>query len=85
MQALDERETELRDATKELAMAEWRYAQRLKEARDATAAIGVIQNGGVWNPNGAQIGGRINGRQGASSNNVDNAGFSTFAKSKGWD
>ena len=73
MQTLDERETELQDATKELAMAEWRYAQRLKEARDAQAAVGVIQNGGVWNPNGATPRGRDRS-SGPASNNVDWAG-----------
>ena len=85
IQALDEREQELEAATKELADAEQQYAWKLKDARNALKAFQTIQAGGVWNPNGAQIGGRINGRQGASANNGDNAGFSDFAKPKGWE
>lgn len=84
-QALDTRTQELESATKELANAQWQYAQRLKDARDAQAAVGVIQNGGVWNPNGAPIGGRANPRRGAAANNVDNQGFNDFAKPEGWD
>lgn len=85
IQALDEREQELEAATKELADAEQLYAWKLKDARNALKAFETIQAGGVWNPNGAQIGGRINGRQGASANNTDNAGFGDFAKPKGWE
>lgn len=85
IQMLDKREQELEAATKELADAEQQYAWKLKDARNALAAFQTIQAGGVWNPNGAQIGGRINGRQGASANNGDNAGFSDFAKPKGWE
>ena len=82
---LDQREQELEAATKELADAEQQYAWKLKDARNALAAFQTIQAGGVWNPNGAQIGGRINPRQGASANNMDNAGFTDFAKPKGWE
>ncbi len=85
IQALDEREQELEEATKQLADAEQQYAWKLKDARNALAAFQTIQNGGIWNPNGVQIGGRINARQGASANNMDNAGFSDFAKPKGWE
>lgn len=85
IQALEEREQELEEATKALADAEQQYAWKLKDARKALAAFQTIQAGGIWNPNGAQIGGRLNGRQGASANNGDNAGFSDFARPKGWE
>lgn len=85
IQMLDKREQELEDATKALADAEQQYAWKLKDARNALAAFQTIQAGGIWNPNGAQVGGRLNGRQGASANNTDNAGFSDFAKPKGWE
>ncbi len=42
-----------------------------------------VNNGGLWNPNGATPGRR---RSGASANNVDNEGnWSTFAKPEGWE
>ena len=66
MQALDERQTELQIATKDLSLAEWQYAQRLKEARAATAGW---RGEGGWGVNGTQIGtGQIigNGVNGAN-------------------
>lgn len=53
IQALSERQDELVNATKELEMAEWRYAQRLKEARAATAGW---REGGGWGEGNAPIG-----------------------------
>lgn len=53
IQALAERQDELANATKELEMAEWRYAQRLKEARAATAGW---REGGGWGEGNAPIG-----------------------------
>lgn len=66
MQALDERQTELQKATKDLSLAEWQYTQRLKEARAATAGW---RGEGGWGVNGTQIGtGQIigNGVNGAN-------------------
>lgn len=53
IQALAERQDELEAATKELEMAEWQYAQRLKEAAAATAGW---RQGGGWGDGNAAIG-----------------------------
>ena len=72
-------------ATKELEDAQKDYATKLKNASIAQNILDGTSNGGIWNPNGVTPGGRFGPRDGASANNNDNAGFTDFAKPKGWD
>lgn len=85
MQRRDEIEAELEKATKELAAAERAAATAQINAANAANAAAVAANGGIWNPNGVPVGGRVRPREGAAANNEDNAGFNNFAKPKGWD
>ena len=83
IQHLSNRQKELEDATDELKNAEQYYANKLKAARVAQMQLANVNNGGLWNPNGATPGRR---RSGASANNADNEGnWGTFAKPEGWE
>ena len=83
MQHLENRQKELQDATDELKAAELDYAYRLKRAKIAQAQLDNVNNGGVWNPNGATPGRK---RSGAAANNTDNVGnWSTFTKPEGFE
>ena len=76
---------EMKKLDEQIKKAKEQLRDAIDKECEAYDRYDAISSGGVYNPNGAQIGGRLRPRTGAAANNTDNGGWGTFAKPEGWD